>query len=296
VQIMLRLLAVTVVVALLAPAPPARPRILGMSHMAVRVSDAAAARAFYEDFLGLRGLAVNARQHVELVPGLAPEQDRLDHIALETDDVAEMRRYLATRGVDVPARVVQDADGGAHFTIRDPEGHAVEFVQRTARARSEPEPAAPPGDPRVSRRILHVGIIVGDVPAAMKFYGDVLEFSETWRGSRSGTELSWINMKVPDGSDYVEFMLYGARPASNARGTQHHFCLEVADIEAARTLLEARPYRATYPRPLEARVGTNRKRQLNLYDPDGTRVELMEPITVDGQPTPSSTAPLPRHP
>jgi len=291
-----RLLAVTVVAALLAPGPPARPRIRGISHMAVRVSDIAAARAFYEDFLGLRGLVVNARQHVELVPGLAPEQDRLDHIALETEDAGAMRRYLAARGVDVPARVVQGADGGARFTVRDPEGHAVEFVERAATARSQPEPTAPPGDPRISRRILHVGIIVGDVPAAMKFYGDVLGFSETWRGSRTGTELSWINMKVPDGSDYVEFMLYGQRPAMAARGTQHHLCLEVADIEASRTLLEARPYRATYPRLLEVRVGTNRKRQLNLYDPDGTRTELMEPITVDGQPTPSSTARPPLRP
>jgi lactoylglutathione lyase len=295
-RIMLGLLAITALAALLAPGAPARPRILGISHISVRVSDTAAARAFYEDFLGLRGLAVNARQHVELVPGLAPDEDRLNHIALETEDTEAMRRYLAARGVSVPGRLVQDAGGGARFTVRDPEGHAVEFVQRAARPGSEPEPTASPGDPRISRRILHVGIIVGDVPAAMKFYGDVLGFSETWRGSRTGTELSWINMKVPDGSDYVEFMLYGARPAPNARGTQHHLCLEVADIEAARTLLEARPYRATHPRPLEARVGTNRKRQLNLYDPDGTRTELMEPGTVDGQPTPSSTAPLPRHP
>jgi catechol 2,3-dioxygenase-like lactoylglutathione lyase family enzyme len=103
-------------------------------------------------------------------------------------------------------------------------------------------------------------------------------------------------MKVPDGGDYVEFMLYGARPAPDARGTQHHICLEVPDLAKAQTLLEARPYRASYARPLEPRVGTNRKRQLNLYDPDGTRVELMEPGTVDGQPTPSSTAPPPRHP
>jgi catechol 2,3-dioxygenase-like lactoylglutathione lyase family enzyme len=288
-----RLLAMTVAAALLASGPP-RPRILGISHIAVRVSDATAARVFYEGFLGLRGLVVNARQHVELLPGLAPEQDRLDHIALETDDAAAMRRYLAARGVDVPDRVTRSADGSAHFTVRDPEGHAVEFVQRTATARSKLEPAASPDDPRISRRILHVGIIVGDVPAAMRFYGDVLGLSETWRGSRTGTELSWINMKVPDGSDYVEFMLYGQRPAPNARGTQHHLCLEVADIEAARVLLEARPYRTSYPRTLEVRVGTNRKRQLNLYDPDGTRAELMEPGTVDGQPTPSSTAPLPR--
>ena len=40
-------------------------------------------------------------------------------------------------------------------------------------------------------------------------------------------------------------------------------------------------------------VGKNGKRQVNLYDPDGTRVELMEPKTVDGKAVASSTAPLP---
>ena len=48
-----------------------------------------------------------------------------------------------------------------------------------------------------------------------------------------------------------------------------------------------------YQRALEVRTGINRKRQLNLYDPDGTRVELMEPNTIDGVPTPSSQAPPP---
>jgi catechol 2,3-dioxygenase-like lactoylglutathione lyase family enzyme len=287
-----RLIAVTAFVALLAPASPARPRILGISHVGLKVSNLAASRAFYEEFLGLRELRVSPRQYVELRPGLAPEEDRLDHIALETDDVEGLRRYLAARGVDVPDRVIRD-EAGARFMVHDPDGHAVEIVSPSA-----PEPRASEGrrDPRVSDHILHVGIIVGDVPAALRFYGDVLGFSETWRGSRSGTELSWINVKVPDGGEYVEFMLYGERPAPNARGTQHHICLEVADLARAQAWLEARPYRASYARPLEPRVGTNRKRQLNLYDPDGTRVELMEPGTVDGRPAPSSTAPPPRHP
>jgi len=45
---------------------------------------------------------------------------------------------------------------------------------------------------------------------------------------------------------------------------------------------------------MEIRTGVNRKRQLNLFDPDGTRVELMEPKTIDGAPAPSSTAPPPK--
>jgi hypothetical protein len=31
-----------------------------------------------------------------------------------------------------------------------------------------------------------------------------------------------------------------------------------------------------------------------LFDPDGTRVELMEPKTIDGKPAPSSALPPPR--
>jgi hypothetical protein len=32
---------------------------------------------------------------------------------------------------------------------------------------------------------------------------------------------------------------------------------------------------------------------VNLYDPDGTRVELMEPFTADGKPVTPSAAPPP---
>ena len=53
---------------------------------------------------------------------------------------------------------------------------------------------------------------------------------------------------------------------------------------------------AAYTRLWKRGGHLNRKRQLNLFDADGSRVELMEPRTVDGEPVPPSTAPLPsRH-
>ena len=55
---------------------------------------------------------------------------------------------------------------------------------------------------------MHVGIIVTKLDPEMKFYKEVLGFTETWRGSSNGTQLSWINLKVPDGDDYIESMLY----------------------------------------------------------------------------------------
>ena len=301
-------LAVVIVVASAAwgaGVKPARPRVLGISHVAFQVSDLGAARAFYEVFLGYRArpvapgkdgptepllVPVNDRQYVELRPGLPPGEDRLDHVALETDDVEAMRRYLAARGIDVPAHAEKDRAGNRSFTVRDPEGHSLELVQPPRQAWLASSRAADP----VSRRILHAGILIGDLDEATRFYGDALGFTETWRGSSSGIVLSWTNMRVPEGTDYLEFMLYGDLPAPNARGTPHHLCLEVSDVERARARLEARPYRSSYPHTLDARVGRNRKRQLNLFDPDGTRVELMEPDTIDGQPTPPSTAPLPQ--
>jgi hypothetical protein len=71
-------------------------------------------------------------------------------------------------------------------------------------------------------------------------------------------------------------------------------CLEVPSVAAAVTELEAKPYRKQYTRALEPKVGINRKRQVNLFDPDGTRTELMEGVTIDGKPTPPSTAPPPK--
>jgi lactoylglutathione lyase len=101
-------------------------------------------------------------------------------------------------------------------------------------------------------------------------------------------------MRVPDGKSYVEFMLYEQEPAPDRRGVQHHICLEVEDAAKAVERLEQRPYRKTYDQKIEIRTGINRRRQVNIYDPDGTRIELMESATVDGKPAESSKLPPPR--
>jgi lactoylglutathione lyase len=189
--------------------------------------------------------------------------------------------------------VEHDDVGNLILNVKDPEGHTVEFVQyrpgsllAKSRGRYLPEG-------RVSKRLMHVGIIVTKLAPEMKFYTEVLGFREFWRGSSTGTELSWINLKIPDGEDYIELMLYKEAPAATARGSAHHQCLEVPDVQATLTALEAKPYRKEYARDLEVRTGRNRRRQLNVFDPDGTRTEFMEPVTVDGKPAQSSDAPPP---
>ena len=66
----------------------------------------------------------------------------------------------------------------------------------------------------------------------MKFYNGILGFEEFWRGSSATSKtLSWVNMRVPDGTDYVEFMLYDEIPAPDRRGSAHHLCLVVPDAD-----------------------------------------------------------------
>ena len=86
--------------------------------------------------------------------------------------------------------------------------------------------------------MMHAGVIVGALEPALKFYREILGFEEIWRGSKDGKTLSWVNMKVPDGGDYIEFMLYDQLPGATARGSSHHICLEVPDIDKA---LASRP-------------------------------------------------------
>jgi len=205
-----------------------------------------------------------------------------------------MRVYLRSKGVKVPDKVGKGRIKNSNYMIKDPDNHLVEVVQYEPDGLSMREKGKFMNAARISSKMLHVGVTVGSLKPAMKFYGDILGFQEIWRGSKDGKVLSWVNMRVPEGTDYVEFMLYDQMPGLTALGTLHHMSLEVPNIEKAVAELDTRRDRANYTRPMEIRTGTNRKRQVNLFDPDGTRTELMEPRTVDGVPTPSSTAAPPR--
>jgi catechol 2,3-dioxygenase-like lactoylglutathione lyase family enzyme len=288
---------------------PQRPHIVGISHFAVFAHDYEKSRSFYGGFLGFEepyslknpdGSAsmtffkVNDHQYIELFPEHEANSDRLSHISLETDDIEALRVYLASKGVRVPDHASQARIGNLSFNIIDPAGHTVEMVQYMPAGKTVAAYGKYMSDTRISTHMTHVGLIVTQLDPEYKFYTGILGFKETWRGSSSGTVLSWVNLKVPDGDDYIEFMLAKEEPDPTHRGSAHHLCLQVPDVAASVETLKARPYFKNYDHPIEMRVGINRKRQVNIFDPDGTRTELMEPNTIDGKAAPSSTAPPPQ--
>jgi lactoylglutathione lyase len=268
-----------------------RPPILGLSHVAFQVSDLGRARAFYGGLLGYDEcfrparprysepvcFQINDHQYVEIAPGpTAAQDDRLSHVAFETTDVEALRAYLEARGIAAGAPLVEPA-GNRIVRLKDPDGHAVDFVQYLPASRLR---SARPSARRISARLLHVGLTVGDVSAADRFYKDVLGFSEIWRGGTSEGVTSWINMKVPDGTDYLEYMLVSGPVDRERLGVLHHMALMVPDIQAALETVRTRPG-GTDRRTVRApQVGRNGRWQLNLFDPDGSRCELMEPFTM----------------
>jgi len=300
-------LAVAVLFAGIVPAQtaPVRPKILGLSHIAVFAHDFDKSRKFYGEFLGfdevfplknadgspsMTFFKINDAQYIELFPEKTPDSDRLNHISFETDNIEALRLYLASKGVKVPSQLKPGRIGNLAFNITDPAGHTVEMVQYMPTGETMRNYGKHISPNRISKHMMHVGIIVSDLEPEYRFYTEVLGFKETWRGSSSGTVLSWINLKAPDSDDYVEFMLAKPEPAPTKRGVSHHLCLVVPDVAATVATLKTSPYMKEYRSEIEVHIGKNRKRQANLFDPDGTRTEVMEPTTIDGKPVPSSTS------
>jgi catechol 2,3-dioxygenase-like lactoylglutathione lyase family enzyme len=266
----------------------ARPPIVGVAHIGLFVSDLAKAEEFYGHELGfahfsldkptgglmLNYYKVNDHQYIEIYPGLKGDsQDRLSHVAFETTDAPKLRDYLASKGVKVPAALKPGLDKNLSFMVDDPEGRKIEFVQYMPGSLHESKFKSLLPDTRVSDHMIHSGFVVQDRATEDKFYKDILGFKVMWYGGMKDDQISWVDMRVPDGSDWLEYMLNVHNPDSpKTRGVMNHLALGVKSIQP--------PYQKILERggkpPEPPKLGRDGKWQLNMYDADLTRVELME--------------------
>lgn len=270
-----------------------RPRIVGVAHIGVRTDDLDAARKFYGQQLGYEeafkldkpegGLMlvyfkVNDHQYIEVFPGWkGPEQLVLSHIAFETDNAQQMRDYLASKGVKVPETLRPGLDGNLSFMIKDPDEHDVEFVQYVPGSLHSKNFGKFLPATRVSERIIHVGTTVSDRAAFDALYRDILGFREFWHGGMTDERTDWIDMRVPEGTDWFEYMLNVKNPSARTLGVMNHMALGVPNVqEGYKTVMSRGLTPAQGPK-----IGRDGKWQLNLYDPNLTRAELMEPKPVE---------------
>jgi catechol 2,3-dioxygenase-like lactoylglutathione lyase family enzyme len=270
-----------------------RPPIIGVAHIGLKTKDMAAARAFYGHDLGFQepftldkpsgGLMltyfkVNDHQYIEVFPELkSDDEDRLSHIAFETTDIQQLRDYLAAHDVIVPAALKPGLDGNVSMMLKDPDGHNVEFVQYMPGSLHTKNFGKFLPATRISDHMIHVGVTVRDRAAADHFYKDVLGFHEIWHGGMTDDKTDWVDMRVPDGTDWLEYMLKTGPMTPKNRGVMHHLALGVPSVEAGYKTLLARGVKTPGP----PKIGRDGKWQLNMYDPDLTRSELMEPKPVE---------------
>jgi len=257
----------------------ARPRITGIDHVAFYTTNPDGAKKLYVDILGLAAAApiesgettryMSGKQWVGYSPAPDPKAtDRMDHVAFTTDNIAGLRRYLTQKGLK-PGQIQGRSDHSLSFVVDDPEGHHIEFVER---AKDESVPAEPNA---VSRRMIHAGFLVYNRAAADHFYREVLGFRPYWHGGMKDNETDWVSLQVPDGTDWLEYMLnQPAHPDLRLTGVMNHISYGVADMKKAQAVLESHGWKEHGDE--HAQMGRDGKRQLNVFDPDLTRIELME--------------------
>jgi catechol 2,3-dioxygenase-like lactoylglutathione lyase family enzyme len=274
-----------------------RPPIIGVSHIAVYTSNAAQTEQFYVQQIGLKKASdpenpqgtryyVNQEQFVEVLPLPAKAgNNRLDHLGYMTANAAQLLHYLAAKGVTVPDKVEHASDGSVWFDVEDPEGNTVQFVQPPARLLTDKNAGdlyALPGANPIGRRMIHVGMVVHSEEKENTFYREILGFQPYWHGGMQPGKTDWVSQQVPDGHDWLEYMLTSGSSGSGIpekisqkqMGVLNHFSLGVVNMEKSVTTLDAEDRLAgEAPRP---QIGRDGKWQFNLYDPDTTRVELME--------------------
>jgi catechol 2,3-dioxygenase-like lactoylglutathione lyase family enzyme len=259
--------------------PSTRPRIIGIDHVSFYTTAPDAMKRVYADVLGLTSAAAIepgeiarytvGRQWVGFSPAPDPKAtDRMDHVAFATENITALRRYLAEKGIK-GTQIEGRSDHSLSFSIHDPEGHRIEFVER-GQGEAPPVP-----DSAVSRRIIHAGFLVYHRDEEDHFYRDILGFRPYWHGGMKDNETDWVAIQVPEGTDWLEYMLnQPPHPDLQLTGVMNHVSLGVVDMKKTQALLESHGWK---PHGEEkAQMGRDGKWQLNIYDPDFTRVELME--------------------
>jgi catechol 2,3-dioxygenase-like lactoylglutathione lyase family enzyme len=262
---------------------PSRPKITGIAAVQIRTTVFDKSVEFYSSLVGKSLPTAEPNTSTEdaehqatfslpsgqtlrvgsfAAPGPYP---MVNDVAFFTDDASALLRYLQSQGVEAQTFGKGSMAG---VRVQDPEGHRLTFFRRSPDAKRQSEINAA-GE---QLPILHVGFVVANREKMDHFYKEILGFRLYWQGGMNDERVDWVSMQVPNGTDWIEYMLNVPENANkHLRGVMNHIALGAADVRAA-----AERWKKNGGTLVEApKIGRDGKWQLNLYDPDETRVELM---------------------
>jgi lactoylglutathione lyase len=292
-----------------APGPAVDLPILGLAGITFRVSDLDRARRYYDGVLGfaeafsLKGTSgqttsvyfkVNDDQYVEVVPGLAPGSiDRQARVVFQSSDLNRLHALYASRGL-APTPISRGPDGNPVFRVLGPDGATLDFLEYIAGSQQTLARGRFLGTGRLSTHLWHVGIYTKARESVLPFYQDKLGFA---RGrDLPGGRGEYIETPSSDRNLETKFPpLDPNNPATRAQyerevmGAVQHMAIEVADMRVARDLAQQRG--GLTDLQVRAHVGNNRHWLMHLFDPDGSRTEVMETAVQDSLPAMTVMAP-----
>ena len=292
-----------------ATAPTGDVPLVGIASITFRVSDLDKARRYYQGVLGLpeafttsdnSGRAasvffkVNDDQYIEVVPGLAPSAiNREARVTFQSTDLNRLHDVYAARSLN-PSAISRGLDGNPVFRVIGPDDATLDFVQYAPGSKQTLARGKFLDPRRVSTHLQHVGIYTKNRESVVPFYQDKLGFA---RGRDvPGTRGDYIETPSSDRNLETKFPpLDPNNPATRAQyerevmGAVQHVGLEVADMRATRDLVQERG--GLTDLQVRAHIGNNRHWLMHLFDPDGSRAEVVETALQDKLPPMTVMAP-----
>jgi catechol 2,3-dioxygenase-like lactoylglutathione lyase family enzyme len=262
-----------------------RPAIWGIAKMTFLVTDYQVARDYYGRFLGFDeafsypsdlgkviSFKVNDRQFLEFVEDRqAKDKKRLVSISVETGNVDQMRQYLKSAGVKVPDQTSIDGAGNEVFTVDDPSGNHIEFIDFKVNGLHRQSNGRFLSERRISKRIHHAGLYAETIKDNDPFYVGILKFKEMVRYPEDKSLVPTIlYLSMGDCIENIEHY------SPNDQNISHP-CFLVDDMQETVYTLKDRKLNEALDKPV---IGKGRRWILNLKNSDQTRVEFTEAYCV----------------
>jgi catechol 2,3-dioxygenase-like lactoylglutathione lyase family enzyme len=244
--------------------PPPNQGIVGIAHVAFRVSDLDREIAFlgklgYQESFAMSNagktsevfIKINDHEFIELYP----QTDRSQllgwmHVCYEAGDLNALQRYYASEGLN-PTPVRKAAAGNLISSINDPEHGVTEFTQYMPGSRHTLDIGQHLGANRISTELMGIDLPVREGAAMKEFYADLGFEAEDTNGN--------VRLTTPGAPD-LHMELRAATP-----GSQPEFLFPVPDAKRAYQALEY--------------AGVNAQRDGGLVftkDPDGNDFVFLE--------------------